>query len=581
MDYGKHLNPGKTPQSEPLDERQVKNSAGGFVYSIDDWGRLQRFLILGNEGGTYYASERKLTKENAACVERLLKVDGPRVVKEILDVSTSGRAPKNDPAIFALALCLKRGDEKTRQQAAAWVPAVCRTGTHLFTLAEATKQLGIGKGGWGPVVRRAFKRWYTHSAGADWLALQLIKYQQRNGWSHRDILRRARPKTTGVTQELLHYAVKGWPGIGTEEHPDPVLRRVWAFEATKVLQQGKEATPTLIAEMVRKYNLPRECVPTESLRSMEVWEALLFAGKHGMPLGALVRNLAKMTAVGLLAPLSNAVAEVVRRLRDAEGIKRARLHPLAVLLAQATYGSGNGERGHLEWKPVPKVLDALNEAFYLAFGAVVPTGKRRLIALDVSGSMSGGGVAGTSLSPRAASSALAMVTMRTEENWHTIGFTGATRVAPGRFRQRSSGLFMPVYSGGRAENAVATLDLRAAMSLDEVVAYTDGLPFGTTDCSLPMIYALQHKVPVDVFEIYTDNETWAGGVHPMVALREYRKQTGIAAKLVVVGMTSTGFTIADPEDAGSMDVVGLDAATPMVVNDFIRGGGEPAQQEEV
>ena len=35
-----------TPQSEPLDERQAANSAGGHAYPVDDMTRLRRFLIL-------------------------------------------------------------------------------------------------------------------------------------------------------------------------------------------------------------------------------------------------------------------------------------------------------------------------------------------------------------------------------------------------------------------------------------------------------------------------------------------------------------------------------------------------------
>ena len=37
-----------------------------------------------------------------------------------------------------------------------------------------------------------------------------------------------------------------------------------------------------------------------------------------------------------------------------------------------------------------------------------------------------------------------------------------------------------------------------------------------------------------------------------------------------VGMVSNGFSIADPDDAGMLDVVGFDAATPVVIADFIR-----------
>jgi 60 kDa SS-A/Ro ribonucleoprotein len=43
---------------------------------------------------------------------------------------------------------------------------------------------------------------------------------------------------------------------------------------------------------------------------------------------------------------------------------------------------------------------------------------------------------------------------------------------------------------------------------------------------------------------------------------------GIAAKLVVVAMASNGFSVADPDDAGMLDVVGFDAATPQVISDF-------------
>ena len=93
---------------------------------------------------------------------------------------------------------------------------------------------------------------------------------------------------------------------------------------------------------------------------------------------------------------------------------------------------------------------------------------------------------------------------------------------------------------------------------------------GGTDCALPMVWAKRHKVEVDTFVVYTDNETWAGSVHPAQALRDYRQASGNAAKLVVVGMTSNGFTIADPSDAGMLDVVGFDTATPPVISDFAR-----------
>ena len=79
------------------------------MWAVDDWTRLDRFLILGSEGGSYYASERKLTRENAEAVLRCIAADGARVVARIVAVSDAGRAPKNDPALFALALARQAG----------------------------------------------------------------------------------------------------------------------------------------------------------------------------------------------------------------------------------------------------------------------------------------------------------------------------------------------------------------------------------------------------------------------------------------------------------------------------------------
>ena len=59
-----------TPQAESIpNSNQVPNSGGGYAWGVDDWDRLDRFLIFGSERGTYYIRERQLTQENAAAVQ--------------------------------------------------------------------------------------------------------------------------------------------------------------------------------------------------------------------------------------------------------------------------------------------------------------------------------------------------------------------------------------------------------------------------------------------------------------------------------------------------------------------------------
>ena len=229
------------------------------------------------------------------------------------------------------------------------------------------------------------------------------------------------------------------------------------------------------------------------------------------------------------------------------------LHPLALLVALKTYAQGHGEKGKLTWDARQKIVDALDAAFYLSFKTLTPTGARTLLALDVSGSMTGPAIAGMpGISPRVGSAAMALVTAAVEPEHELVAFTN------GPFRSKYQG-----YGSG-----LSPLRISPRMRLDAVVEKTSNLPFGGTDCALPMLWAADKKVPVDVFCVYTDSETWAGEIHPVQALAKYRQKMGIGAKLVVIGMVSNGFTIADPNDAGMLDVVGFDTATPSVISHF-------------
>jgi 60 kDa SS-A/Ro ribonucleoprotein len=532
-----------TPQSEPVPgSAQVPNSAGGFAWALDKWSRLDRFLVLGSEGGTYYIGERQLTVENAGAVAECIAEDGVRAVRRIVEVSASGRAPRNDPALFALAMAAGTGDEATRAAALEALPRVARTGTHLFHWLQYVRAFR----GWGRGVRRAVGAWYTARPDRE-LAYQLLKYPQRDGWSHRDALRLAHPVPRDEVQRTLFARTVQRGSLAEMDTDSPALALVRAADA---LHADPGVSPARAAAMVREARLTREMLPTPLLKHPEVWEALL----EEMPFTALVRNLATLTRVGVLAPGSDAAEMVAARLADGDALRRARVHPVQVLSALRTYARGRGVRGRGAWTPVARVVDALDAAFYLAFGAVEPAGRRVMLALDVSGSMMASVLGLEGLSCREASAAMALVTAATEPRHFFTAFTA------GKYRSMHHG-----FSSG-----LTPLSISPRQRLDDVVRQVGSLPFGGTDCALPMLEATKNGWKVDLFVVYTDNETWAGDVHPSQALRRYRERTGIPAKLVVVGMASNGFTIADPEDAGMLDVVGFDAAAPQLIADFAR-----------
>ena len=261
---------GDIPQSKPL-PGQLPNSAGGFTWGVDDFQRLRRFICLGSEGGTYYVNEQKLGRENAEAILRLLRSgQGTEVVKEIVTFSVEGRAAKQEPIIFALALCARDEDEGTKKAAYAALNRVCRIPTHLFAFVQYCESLSAGTG-WGRAHRRAVQSWYLEKSPRQ-LAQLVTKYQRREGWSHFDLLRLSHVKAEEPGHAcVFKYIVKGldecWPEFaGGGDEVDGVLQFLQAVESVKVAQDEGSAV-----EMIQQHKLVREHVPTQLLNSTKVW----------------------------------------------------------------------------------------------------------------------------------------------------------------------------------------------------------------------------------------------------------------------------------------------------------------------
>jgi 60 kDa SS-A/Ro ribonucleoprotein len=517
--------------------RQTSNAAGGYGFQLSDEALVRRFLTLGTSGGTYYASERALTQANAEIILRAARDRASWLTGEIVAISAAGRAPRQNPAIFALAAAASLGDDDGRRAALDALPMVARTGTHLFLFAGYVEQFR----GWGRGLRRAVGQWYLgREPGA--LAYQALKYRQREGWSHRDLLRLAHP----VTSEPAQREIFEWIIRGTLPAESPLIS---AFVAAQSATRAGEW-----AELAGAHGLSWEMLPDAALSEPAVWEAMI---SRGMPQTALMRQLPRLTRLGVLSPGSSALLAVAAQLQDGDRLQQARVHPVNVLVAQRTYASGRSARGTGQWTPVRQIVDALDAAFYLAFGAVEPAGKRTLLALDVSGSM-GTAVSGLPISCREASAALALVTMATEPDTTVVGFTTASR--------------RPATWGTLHDDVtLSELAISPRQRLDDAIRTISGLPFGGTDCSLPMTWAAKNRLLFDSFVVFTDNETWAGNIHPHQALKRYRETMVPDARLIVAGMTANDVTIADPQDPGMLDVAGFDSAVPNLIADFSRG----------
>eukprot|EP00128_Syssomonas_multiformis_P009867 Colp12_sorted_trinity150504_noHs@24244 len=272
-------------QLEPLDANQVRNNAGGFVYEVSRFQRLRRFFCLGVEGGTYYVSEKAL--------------------------------------IFTLALCARLGDERTKKAAYEALNAVCRIPTSLFMFVGFCEAVSDGGSGWGRAHRRAVSDWYNSKSAMD-LAMHITKYQNREGWTHLDLLRLSHTVPQSPAHALIfRYIVKKQLEIETtgDLQPDDLNTVDSVRRFLNAVEEAKKATmPEDIIRLIAEHSLVREHVPTTLLNSRTVWEYLLVK----MPLTAMIRNLGKMSALGLFTDAEN-TEKVTSRLRNEEALKRARI----------------------------------------------------------------------------------------------------------------------------------------------------------------------------------------------------------------------------------------------------------------
>ncbi len=520
---------------------EVKNNAGGYVFKVSDKARLERFLILGTDGATYYVGAKAQVQDNVKFLRTFIQADDKAVVDAIVDVSVNGRAYKNSPALFALALVLST-DGADKAYAREAVSKVVRTGTHLFEFAGYIDNLG----GWGRAKRSAIAEWYTaQDAGS--LAYQAVKYRQRDGWTHRDLFRKSHPE--GVDPVLGNFILDRKDA----RTPNDDIKILVGFQKAQKAGTAKE-TVKVLSEYK---NLPWESLNTEHLKDKEVWKTLFYNGQlNGQ---ALVRNITRLAKLGMFTDMKFA-ADYAARLTDEEMIRKTRLHPVNLLNAIVVYTEGQLPRGggyyysrQKDWTTESVILDALNKAFYISFKTVEPAGKRTGLFVDVSGSM-GSQAMGLDLTCAQVSGAMAMTIARTEPAHIIRGFT--------------SGSGPRYYSG--ATN-LTDLQISAGTELSTAMNRVQKANFGRTDCSMPMTWALENKIEIDTFVVITDNETYDGAIKPSQALVKYRKATGIDARLAVLGVASSGFTIADPTDSGMMDFVGFDSNAPRVLADFSAG----------
>lgn len=445
--------------------------------------------------------------------------------------------------------------------------------------------------GWGAIIHKMVENFYANLSNID-LAQQLIKYGTRQGWSHKDLLRKVKPVTTFTSKRAksasgqplvmsqvlkkedlwAHQAVAApdeerskmfaWavdkldafesvtPSTEKDKRgyiKDP-MSKLWAADALKHATTAQE-----VAQIVFDYQMPREAVEradTKWLREAVVWEALL----DKMPGVAMVRNLRNMAEVGLLTPLSDVERFVADRLADTKFM--GRVHPIQVMQAAVGYDSkimaeslaGGKDRSRKSGDTKPYivsqvVVDALNTALHNSYSNVTPTNKNILTAIDISGSMYWNMLQNFfPFFPAEAAGMMALIWAHIEPTYFPTVFA----------------------------HYIKPISLSRTASIGDVLRELKKYDMGSTNIEAPVKYALDNNLKVDAFISITDGQVNSGR-HVFQGIKQYRDKMGIPAKFIMVAMEADRLTVADPKDPLMLDVVGCSADTQSIVSDYIRG----------
>ncbi len=519
-----------TPQNQPIPGREaemIQGRSGGWMFDAGIWQMLRRCLLIGTAQSTYYADKKELTEDFIEVIKEAVATEPLRVAQEILYAS-DGRSINNSAPILALVL-LSMGETPAAKQGFLEIfPQVVRTGSHFYEWLNYTKSLR----GFGRIIREAGTAWLSRE-DVKALAYQLLKYQQRHGFKHRDVLRLFHVKPpTAEHDRLFQWVVNGWDEL-PQDIPSDALAQIWWYEWLK-------RHPEKTHEAIAKGRLTHEMAAPVGNMDKAAWQ-LLF---NEMPIGAMLRNLGSLTQLGVLtADNRQNIDRVETVLNNQKYLRRGRIHPIDVLKALKTYQSGGRlGRSKKTWTPVARIVDILEKAVELAFDVVEPTNKVFLHAVDISGSMSCG-VSSVGLTCCEIATTMALVTAKAEKNYAIRGF---------------SSKFIDL---GISRRDSFTSALKKANSHN----------FGATDASVAYDWAIKNKFKADVICFWTDSESWAGRKHPSVALKEYRQKLNPNVKAVYVTLAPYRISLVDPKDQDSWDLAGFDPGVPRLIQMLATG----------
>ncbi|XP_015596736.1 60 kDa SS-A/Ro ribonucleoprotein [Cephus cinctus] len=539
--------------------------------------RLSRYLYIGKEylnyqSGNWFAHNYYEVNKVPSIIELAMSKKKHEYVVELIQKAfQSNLVPNPETLVFALAVCVKQDKcESLRTKAYNLVSYICAKPQHFFLFIKFVSELSKTElkksGGWGHGLKNAVCKWYTKTNSLD-LAEKVTQYRGKYGWTHKDIIKLShiRPTTAVGFNFILKYIMYGLE-TAKKEASCQTKNKVPTFTCVQSILEYIEDVEAFkhcedehcAAALIEKQKLQLEHVPSHLIKSEEVWNSLIPL----MDLSTLLNNLQRIHNMKMLKPNSLTVAKIIDEITNEENIKKAKIHPIAVLIALRNYESSGRPLSYEKRKvreeakkplpPPPKpnqtIVEALNKMLNLSWANVNNSTKRYMITINVSKSM------------------------LENKTWHNgnINPVEAGCIIALSLSRSSPSVVIATYNN----NTVQEVDIPKTATLPDVMKLLVEAQHGNVRLSSPITWAMSQKREIDVFINVVEQ------IDPKVepqesynsrnAIEDYRNEMSISnAKLINCAMCSPKVPRHKHEDPNILTTCGFDIGVPMVIEAFV------------
>nr|CAH7755766.1 unnamed protein product [Callosobruchus chinensis] len=536
--------------------------------------KLLRLLYLGRIDAKYISGSSE--KYESSCQDKtdlfnnLLKTSHTVLLKQIEAVNNDKLIPHRSQlfSLLAFAICLPSTSNQIKPELCETVLKLCKTDRDFFDFIKFVSLYRTisNKSKIPHTVAKHISKFYAQKSAQD-LMKSFTTHKSYHKWSHKDLIKLGHVKTDdAVKQVLMNYILHKKDNEDADEEAKKYLDLMKKSEQLRCFKDPKDALP-----IINELKATIDQVEPSLRKSADVWHAVL----PNMQLSEVLHILPKLYKLGFLKKETPTLSRINEALNSSDRVRASGLHPIEVFIHMKNFEKGGKpldpklldhlvkDRNLTEAEiaklktpnetKCPTVMGYLQKCMNISCSNIQPSNKRFLVTIDVTDKMDTPCLRNKNITGIEAAAAFAWFLLRVEKD-----------VIVAVFKDK--------------DIHIVHLDKRG--HLNEHVSKLKENKSKYLVLSSPIEWAMSQKKHIDVFINFIHHKDYYSAIpkevkekmsKPVDAMHRFRKKFNLAqAKLLNVCLSYPHMVTCDGS-ANILDVAGLDAGVPKVVEAFYRG----------